>query len=235
MVSNARKWIYAVPLLAALALVILLGKPSVTVVSSDELAPPVLVIDAGHGGADGGAVAADGTQEADINLDIALRLRAIAALCGTETRMTRESADIDYPPEAESIAQRKLADQRARLALIHETPGVLLLSIHQNFFSAAGPNGPQVFYGTEPGGEELAELIQTNLNAQLAPQNRRLAAPISDDIYLMKNAGCRAVLVECGFLSNPDELAQLQNGQYRLRLAALLFGSYLQYTRGVVT
>ena len=235
MMSNARKLYYIAPALAVLVALILLVKPSVLPAASENTAAPVLIIDAGHGGADGGAVASDGTQEADINLDIALRLKAIAVLCGTETRMTRESGDIDYPPEADTVSRMKVADQHARLALIRETPGALLLSIHQNFFSASRPSGPQVFYGAVPGGDELAAILQANLTAQLAPQNRRMAARMSEDIYLMKNAGCRAVLVECGFLSNPGELAQLKTEQYRLQLAAVLFGSYLQYTRGIVT
>lgn len=235
MMSNT-KLFYIAPVLAVLvALAVLIKPETVPAMTEGESGSALLIIDAGHGGADGGAVAADGTPEADINLDIALRIEALAALCGVQTVMTRESADIDYPPEADTIARMKVADQHARLALINETPNAVFLSIHQNFYTAAKPNGAQVFYGPVSGSDQLAATIQSNLTAQLAPDNRRLAAPISEDVYLMKNAACRAVLVECGFLSNPAELARLKTESYRLQLAAVIFGSYLQYTRGAVT
>lgn len=235
MMSNARKIFYIAPLLAVLVALGVLMKPEAKPASAALQAEQTLIIDAGHGGADGGAVAADGTIEAEINLDIALRIEALAALCGVQTVMTRESADIHYPPEADTISRMKVADQHARLALINETPNAVLLSIHQNFYTAAKPSGAQVFYGAVSGSETLAAAIQANLTAQLAPENRRLASRISDDVYLMKNASCRAVLVECGFLSNPGELDKLKSEDYRLQLAAVIFGSYLQYTRGVVT
>lgn len=230
------KLFYIAPILAVLvALAVLIKPETVPALAEGESESALLIVDAGHGGADGGAVAADGTPEADINLDIALRIKALAALCGVQTVMTRENADIDYPPEADTVARMKVADQHARLALINQTPNALLLSIHQNFYTASAPHGAQVFYGSKPGSDRLAALIQSNLTAQLAPDNRRLAAPISEDVYLMKNAACRAVLVECGFLSNPDELAELKTEAYRLQLATVIFGSYLQYTKGVVT
>lgn len=228
------KLFYIAPVLAAIVALGVLARPESQTTEAAAV-EPVLVIDAGHGGADGGAVAADGTPEAEINLDIALRMEALADFWGSETVMTRRSADIEYPSAADTIAQKKVADQHARLALINGTSGAIVVSIHQNFFSSSGPNGAQVFYGAKDGSEALAALIQENIAVQLTPQNRRLAARISDDIYLMKNAACRAVLVECGFLSNPEELSRLKTPLYRMQLAAVIFGSYLQYTRGVVT
>lgn len=235
MMSNARKIFYIAPVLAFLVALGVLIKTQERAQTAALQAEPTLIIDAGHGGADGGAVAADGTDEAQINLDIALRIEALAALCGTRTVMTRRSAEIDYPPEADTLSRMKVADQHARLALMNETPNAVFLSIHQNFYTAAKPSGAQVFYGAVSGSETLAAAIQSNLTAQLDTQNRRLATPIADDVYLMKNAPCRAVLVECGFLSNPEELEKLKSEDYRLRLAAVIFGSYMQYTRGVVT
>lgn len=199
-----------------------------------EAAAPVLVIDAGHGGADGGAVAADGTPESDINLDIALRLEALAAFWGVEAVMTRSTDDIDYPAEATTISAMKKADQNARVALINETPGAILVSIHQNNYPASSPSGIQVFYGTEAGSDTFADIMQDNLTAQLYPQNRRVAAAIDDDVYLMRKAQCRAVLVECGFLSNPDDLQNLKTVDYRMKLAVVMLASYLQYTEGIL-
>ena len=201
-------------------------------VSTEADTEPILVIDAGHGGEDGGAVASDGTLESDINLDIAVRLEAMARFFGVETRMTRSAAEIDYPASAQTLAAKKKADQDARLALIHDTPGAILLSVHQNNYPAASPYGIQVFYGTEPGSDVLASCLQANLTALLCRENRRVAEPIDEGIYLMRNAACPAVLVECGFLSNPQELAKLKTEDYRTELAVVMLGSYLQYIRG---
>lgn len=197
------------------------------------IAEPILIIDAGHGGADGGAVAADGTLESGINLAIAQKLEALAAFWGLETVMTRQSEDISYPAEAASISAMKKADQNARLRLIHETPGAVLLSIHQNYYPSSAPWGPQVFYGREQGSELLAVTIQSALTGQLAPGNRRVAAPVDDGVYLMKNASVPAVLVECGFLSHSEELSKLKSEDYQRQLAAIFLGSWLQYIRGI--
>ena len=97
----------------------------------------VLILDAGHGGEDGGAVAPNGTVEADINLQIALRARAIAELTGIEVVMTRDSPDIAYPDNATTIAERKKADQHQRAELIRKTDNAVLISIHQNSYRIA--------------------------------------------------------------------------------------------------
>jgi N-acetylmuramoyl-L-alanine amidase len=193
----------------------------------------VLVIDAGHGGADGGAVALDGTLESDINLDIALRLEALAAFWGVPTVMTRDSADIAYPSEAATLSAMKKADQNARVALIQNTPGAVLLSIHQNNYPAGAPWGIQVFYGTGAQSDTLAGVLQDNLTQNLCPDNRRVAEPIDSGIYLMRKASCPAVLVECGFLSNASDLEKLETPSYRTELAAVMLASYLQYMGGI--
>lgn len=195
---------------------------------------PTLVIDAGHGGEDGGAVAADGTLESDINLDIALRLKALADFWGVDAVMTRTEENIDYPEDAETLSARKKSDQNARVSLIHNTPGAVLLSIHQNNYPASAPWGIQVFYGEQEGSEAFASLIQQNMTSQLCPNNRRLEEAIDDTIYLMRRAECPSVLVECGFLSNPSDLANLQSESYRLKLATVMLSSYLQYIRGTM-
>ena len=146
--------------------------------------------------------------------------------------MTRTGAEIDYPPDAATIAQMKKADQYARLALINSLPDAVLLSIHQNYYPASSPWGIQVFYNSEPGGNVFASVLQENLTAQLCPENRRMASAADGGIYLMKNAAHPAVLVECGFLSNADDLKKLETEAYRTKLAIIMLGSYLQYTSG---
>lgn len=200
-------------------------------------AEPVLtmVIDPGHGGEDGGAVAQNGTLESDINLDISLRLKALADFWGVPAVMSREGRDIQYPDSAVTLSQKKKADQNARLALLASTPGAVLISIHQNYFPSEKPSGIQVFYGTVEGSQPLAEIAQQNLTAQLYPDNRRVASRIDSGIYLMREANCPAILVECGFLSNPAEREKLESETYRGELAAVLLASYLQYTKGTAT
>lgn len=193
-------------------------------------APPItLVIDAGHGGDDGGAVTDSGVQEADLNLSISRRLCVLAELCGLHTAMTRSSDLIDYPDDAETIAARKVADQKQRVSFINQIPNAFLISIHQNQYPTAQPHGAQVLYGTTPGSRECAEPMQETLRAKLDPENRRLAAQISDQIYLMKNVHCPAVLIECGFLSNPEECSLLQTPEYQIKLTMAILSSYLQF------
>ncbi len=188
----------------------------------------VLIVDAGHGGEDGGAVSADGWKESEMNLAISLRLDQLLALCGIPSRLTRDSDDIAYPDSAVTIRQKKRADQEYRAALIHDTDKAVLLSIHQNNFTAPGPKGAQVFYGSSDGSREFAETVQGVL-AVLCGDLRK-AAPISEDIFLLRQAACPAILVECGFLSNSEELALLKSDAYRTKLAlALAAGCLMHY------
>ena len=222
---------FAILLLAAAWL--LLYDPAYSKTSATP--PQVLVIDAGHGGEDGGAVASNGTLESDINLAVALRLEALADFWGVNCIMTRQGPELDYPPEAETLSQMKKADQNARLALINSTPGAVLFSIHQNYYPSESPWGIQVFFGTVSDSAGLAQLTQSNMTAQLCPDNRRLASAMDESIYLINNAKCPAILIECGFISNPDERQKLETDHYQLELASVMLGSYLQYIRGIST
>jgi N-acetylmuramoyl-L-alanine amidase len=188
-----------------------------------------LIIDAGHGGADGGAVSDSGVEESGVNLSIAARAQAVAALLGITTIMTRDSEDIDYPEDADTIKSKKLYDQKRRVALINQTDGAMLLSIHQNSYPDARPTGTQVLYAATEGSREWGESAHNALVELLCPENRRVAAPISDSIYLMKNVSCPAILVECGFLSNAQEAQLLQTDEYQIKLALVLIGTYWRY------
>ena len=190
---------------------------------------PILVIDPGHGGEDGGAVAADGTKESEINLAVALKMEALCGLLGVNSVMTRESEILDYPKSANTIRAKKIADQKARIELINSTPNAVLISVHQNTYPNAKPSGGQALYGNADGSQVLAELIQDNISMNIDADNNRGAAKISDDIYLMKKADCPAVLVECGFISNPTELEMLKTEEYQTKLAAVFVASYTQF------
>lgn len=189
----------------------------------------MLIIDPGHGGLDGGASAADGTLESTINLEIALRTRALSMLLGIPVSMTRTQDSLDYPADAHTIREKKVWDQKRRVELINSTENAVLLSIHQNRFPDSRPSGTQVLYARTAGSAEFGTLTHENLIACLCPENRRVAAPISDTIYLMKHIKCPAILVECGFLSNPAEAAKLKRAEYQCEIALVLTASCCRF------
>ena len=188
-----------------------------------------LVIDAGHGGIDGGAVSAAGVKESEINLAIARRLNSLAELYGVRTHMTR--VDDSSKSAAEGYSEHE--DLVRRVEEINSAPNGILISIHQNCYPDRKPSGAQVLYAASDGSEALGTQIHDNLVAYLDPQNRRVAAPISEKIYLMREVKCPAVLVECGFLSNESECTKLKDGGYQTKLAAVIIASYLQYRQSL--
>lgn len=189
----------------------------------------VLVIDPGHGGMDGGAVSADGTVEAQINLAIGLRMEEIAQLLGVETVMTRRE-DVDLHDEsALTVRQQKISDLKNRVAQVNAVSGGVLVSLHQNSLPQS-PNvhGAQVFYSGTEGSQALAETIQTALNAIINDRPKEVKAAGSS-VYLLENAEVPAILVECGFLSNKDETALLNTEAHQTRLALTILASVLLY------
>lgn len=189
----------------------------------------VLVIDPGHGGMDGGAVSADGTVEAQINLAIGLRMEEIAQLLGVETVMTRRE-DVDLHDEsASTVRQQKISDLKNRVAQVNAVSGGVLVSLHQNSLPQS-PNvhGAQVFYSGTEGSQALAETIQTALNAIINDRPKEVKAAGSS-VYLLENAEVPAILVECGFLSNKDETALLNTEAHQTRLALTILASVLLY------
>ena len=187
----------------------------------------VLILDAGHGGEDGGAVASDGTEEASLNLAVAQKTELIASFFGVDVIMTRRSAEIDYPETALTVKTRKTADQKARLALINRYPNAVLISIHQNKYTGSGPRGAQAFFAGTDGSRELAEMIQQLFCRLPTLASDRVAMKADNGIYLMKNAECTAVLAECGFISNPEELELLKSNTHQTNIAAALSAAYL--------
>lgn len=192
----------------------------------------VLIIDPGHGGLDGGASTAGGIPESQINWSISLRLRDLSFFLGMPVTMTRDKEEIEYPPELTTIAARKRWETRARVEKINGCPGGMLLSIHQNFYPAAGPWGAQVLYSADERSRPWGELTQESLRVCLTPENRRVAVPASREIYIMNHVHRPAILVECGFLSNSREAALLLSDGYQIRLAAVLAESFLRFTEG---
>ena len=189
--------------------------------------PMTIVIDAGHGGEDGGAVSASGMQESDLNLSMALRMEQILALCGIKTSMIR-CTDTAVYTEGSTITEKKVSDLKHRVQLVNDTTNAILISIHQNHFSEPKYAGAQVFYAPTAGSEALAQISQSCLRSTLDPGNRRQPKP-ADSVYLMQQVQCPAILVECGFLSNIQEAALLQTDSYQTKLVCALTCALTQY------
>ena len=233
--SEDRKGMAAELLLPALALLLLCAAATLAFITRSEKiavsAPPsspTLVIDAGHGGFDGGAISADGTKESDINLSVALRLESIVRFCGQKTIMTRW----DDSSNSDILNYSEHEDLKRRTALANETENAVLISIHQNCYPTAQPKGAQVLYSSFGNSDILGRRIQELLVSRLDPQNRRLAAPAPAELYITANARCPTVLVECGFMSNNFEVLKLKESAYQNKLALVIAAAYLEYLSG---
>lgn len=199
----------------------------------EEGASPVVVVDAGHGGEDGGAVAADGTVESGLNLAIARRVRDLLTFAGVPTTVTREGDAAIYDPGSATLREKKVSDLHNRVALVNELPGAVLLSIHQNSLpSSPVTHGAQTFWNRQEGAEALARTLQAGLNPVVNTHRAKEPKPIPDSIYLMNHVDAPAVLVECGFLSNREEAARLQQEDYQKTLAAVIAAGYLRWMAG---
>lgn len=195
--------------------------------SQDILRPTRIVIDAGHGGEDGGAVSCTGISESHINLQIALRLNDLLHLLGYETTMIR-TTDISVYTEGKTIASKKVSDLKNRVKTVNDTENPLLVSIHQNLFADSRYSGAQVFYNPVEGAKELAQAVQLSFTGTINPgSSRRIKA--ADRVYLMENIRCPGILVECGFLSNPEEEKKLRTGEYQLKICCVIASGISTY------
>lgn len=189
-------------------------------VAGEAAIPRIIVLDAGHGGADGGASGPDGTRECDLNLAITLKTDAVLGLLGEETLLLR-STDTDLSSsDSKSISQKKVSDIRRRVELTNSQPGAILVSIHCNTYSQEKYHGAQVFY--TGGAKEFGETMQLALKNGVDPANARMAKAVSPDVYLMNHIKVPGILVECGFLTNQEELTNLKDPDYQTRLAVTI-------------
>lgn len=191
---------------------------------------PVIVLDAGHGGMDGGCVADDGTPEKGINLNIMLSTRDILTVLGYDVRCTRETDISIHDKGVEGVAAQKRSDMDNRLAIINGCGASLALSIHQNRFTDGKYYGAQMFYKVDDAeSSRLADTLRERFRAELQPENERETKPVGSELFLIHNAECPAVMVECGFLSNPDEAKLLCSEQYQREVAFTVADSVNRY------
>ena len=218
-----RKYI-GILFVAALAMILCAywGSEAVTVLSENAAVTDrkLVIIDAGHGGEDGGATSCSGVLESQINLEIALRLEDLLHLLGIKTLMIRRT-DISVYTNGSTIASKKVSDLKERVRIVNTSENALLLSIHQNYFSDSQYSGAQVFYAGTEGSQELAEALQSAFVTALNLGSKREVKK-AQSVYLMQNINKTGVLIECGFLSNPEEEAALRSEGYQHKLICVI-------------
>lgn len=202
-------------------------------VSSDKLIitdTPKIIIDAGHGGEDGGAVVQDNIVEKDINLAIAQKTNEFLSLFGFQTYMVRDSDKLIYDSDSKTQRQKKNSDLRNRLSLMNKFENCLYISIHQNKYEDSRIWGAQTFYS--PNDEKspiLAEFIQSSIISLTQPNNKRTIKKTGTNVFVIYNATKPAIMVECGFMSNNDELLKLKDNNYQNQMSFSISNGILNY------
>lgn len=217
-------------ILSAMLYLTFMANFSAAEASSMPITQKTVIVDAGHGGDDGGAIGIDGTVEKDINLDIALKLEKILKFYGFNVIMTRTQDVMTCDDGLDSLRKRKISDIHNRFELMRKNPDAIFISVHQNKFEDSSQHGTQVFYsGNDERSKELAEAIQTSVTLTLQRKNDRVVKKSGSGIYLLYHAKIPAVLVECGFISNSDEVKKLKDESYRMKLAILIADGLIKY------
>ena len=189
-----------------------------------------VIIDAGHGGVDGGTSADDGTLEKNLNLEIALKLNNMLKSMGVETVLTRDTDISVHDDTAKTIRQEKVSDLKNRLDVINNTDDSIFVSIHQNHFGDSKYSGTQIFYSkNNPQSHKLAECIRMPVISYLQTDNTREIKQSGTEIYLLYHAQSPSVMVECGFLSNQAEATKLKDEKYQQKIAFMITLGILDY------
>ena len=189
----------------------------------------VVVVDAGHGVPDEGAEAADGTTEAQTNLKIALKLQTLLEQSGCTVILTRSDENAIYDIDSKTLRQKKISDIRNRVKIGNESSADIFVSIHLNKIKQTQYDGWQTFYKQGSiEGNKLAVSIQNSLNNAIQKENNRISKTL-DNVYIIKKVEIPIAIVECGFLSNPEESALLLKDEYQDRLAWGIYNGIIDY------
>lgn len=189
---------------------------------------PTIIIDAGHGGEDSGAVSTDNILEKNLNLEISLKLRDLFVYSGFEVLLTRET-DIMLQSNNKNLS-RKQSDLQNRVDIFNSSVDNVVISIHQNKFEQEQYSGTQVFFSQNNADSEyLASSIQTCVKSLIQKDNDREIKKAGSDIYILDNCNVPAVLVECGFLSNQEEKLRLSDDRYQSELTYCIYLGFLEY------
>lgn len=188
-----------------------------------------IVIDAGHGKPDEGAQSNNGTTEAETNLKIALKLQNLLEQSGSSVILTRSDENAIYDLDTKTLKQKKISDIHNRVKIGNESSADIFVSIHLNKIPQQQYDGWQTFYNAQSeDGQRLAVSIQNNLNEAIQRENNRVAKSI-DNIYIVKHVEIPMTIVECGFLSNPEEEKLLLDDEYQNRLAWGIYNGIIDY------
>lgn len=191
--------------------------------------PLTVIIDAGHGLPDGGCVGANGTVEHEINLEIAKKLETILIAKDIKVIMTREDENGIWDSEDDTIRQKKLDDMHHRLEIMEDSDADLFISIHMNSYPSKNTSGLRVFYSkNHPEIKPLAEHIQKRM-CEVTGASTSVIKTADTSLFLMKDPPLPAILVECGFLSNPKEEVRLNTEEYQAKLAWALADAIEKY------
>ena len=192
-------------------------------VLSDHESRPIVIIDAGHGGEDGGAIGVNGAFEKDINLSIARKIEAVLTSKGIKCVLTRDEDILLYDRTQDYQGRKKLLDMQARKKIAESYENAIFVSIHQNSFPQSKYSGFQAYYSpNDTRSLELVTLIERSVKNNLQPNNNRASKVSNGNIYLLDNISCPAVLLECGFLSNPEECSLLCTEDYQNKLCEVI-------------
>ena len=197
--------------------------------TSTPVSGKTIVIDAGHGVPDEGAQSSTGTTEAETNLKISLKVQNLLEQSGCTVILTRSDENAIYDVDSNTLKQKKISDIRNRVRIGNESSADIFVSIHLYKIPQQQYYGWQCFYkeGNEQS-NKLAKSIQENLNKSMQKENNRVAMKI-DNIYIIKHVEIPTSIVECGFLSNPEEEKQLLDDNYQNRLAWGIYNGIIDY------
>lgn len=190
----------------------------------------IIVIDAGHGGEDGGAIGTNGVYEKNINFEISLNLYKLLKCSNFSVVLTRDKDILLYDTNTNYVGRKKALDLAKRLEIAQSYENCIFISIHQNSFSDSKYSGLQVYYSKNNGDSLLlAETIQKTTKEYLQSQNTRKVKSADKNIFLLHQLTSPAVLIECGFLSNPEECDLLSTEEYQLKMATVIYLSIMEY------
>ncbi len=187
---------------------------------------PTIVIDPGHGGFDGGAVAGDNILEKNINLQISRKLYDFLKSNGFNVKMTRYEDIALYS----QVDNKKRSDLTNRVDIFNSNQDNIVISIHQNMFTDSRYFGTQVFFSNNnTKSSDLAECIRSSVVSLIQPENTRQCKKAGSEIFVLDKATVPAVMVECGFMSNNDEIIKLTDNEYQNKLAYSVYLGFLEY------
>ena len=201
--------------------------------ANNEPSEKVIILDAGHGGEDSGAVGAGGVLEKNLNLEIANAIRLALEEKGFTVIMTRTEDKMLYSEEENVKGMRKLSDLKNRVKIAENYPNALFISIHMNSFGASKYSGLQVYYSEDDNGSmALANSIQSSVKDKLQPDNNRVTK-CGKELYLLERSPVTTVLVECGFLSNAEECKKLSEKEYQNQLSFAIVCGIIEYIENI--